>query len=999
MIVLVILISTLMRKCISRLCITKTSNKSVQVCGTELDVVDSLLKVISVEDGQKFIKIIGSGKRGENNLTGSFSQQRQCFHTVPACFSDKSNNTDENGHSRDNFGINNKYLNSKKSNTMCADGANFDADAFKKANPKVKVGWAMSAMKSGDEAKRQQMKACSDHLQEMWQERKDKSPVLKQFRDYLMKSDNPYAFVVFLLNDSHDLHVHKTATFSYAICKEFDGWLSSPHCNIRNKAQVLTPEIKLEAVSVATRYHTVMFQLVFKTFELKHQGNGYMLPEIKRFLEGKKYNECALLAGHLGLQDHFRIEEIAVPLILQNKLNLLETYLRGNQGQQTLVVQFLDHMCDKSYNINNLVSSMQVPDVKMSHLQKKSISKLATRLAKLYEIPNDLIPNIVTARGLGALKFLLYKRYIENGMATGSWEDMVQNAVGDNETLQLELVEQLLCYNEVKASAKWANFYNLPDDKLSIPVREERKRLAEGLGSEPAAGPSEESWEDELMPVDDMEAYYYKLKLDPSNIQFVDTKEKYQEFISVVSKPDNVIGVDSEWKPSFGNSVQRIALMQFATMNQIFLLDMIALNSVLSSSDWLLLATAVFCNEDVLKLGYGFDADLKMMVKSYPFLKEPLTKMKRTVDLEKLAVKVIDKAINLMPDDKGDSDEEGLEDKDSGINVKFQKTEERGLSELVRQCLGKPLNKGEQMSNWEKRPLRPTQVQYAALDAFVLLEVYDCMVQTAKRENMNIDLEPAVTVKWSKESRLDRLRAKAKGQQPPKSAKPQVPQNASYLGMEMEPGQLRVVVDSMLQGLGQQLRGCGVDVFILNYDEGHEKAIEVAMKENRIILSSGTPYQTICSQLGPERCFHVVNTLPAKEQIVDVLRHFKVRVRKEDIFSRCQVCNSDYFLKIPCRDVRKLSEILTNSRERRPRDRTPSQDRWQQYMLTTHGIDSTSVSFAKTGIDIMIDTVPQKIFGIVDFFYICVNCGKIFWEGPHMSTACEQFAHVMNLQT
>ncbi|XP_062620825.1 uncharacterized protein LOC134282429, partial [Saccostrea cucullata] len=221
MIVLVILISTLMRKCISRLCITKTSNKSVQVCGTELDVVDSLLKVISVEDGQKFIKIIGPGKRGENNHTESFSQQRQCFHTVPACFSDKSNNTDENGHGC-NFGINNKDPNSQKSKTMCADGANFDADAFKKANPKVKVGWAMSAMKSGDEAKRQQMKACSDHLQEMWQERKDKSPVLKQFREYLMKSDNPYAFVVFLLNDSHDLHVHKTATFSYAICKEFD---------------------------------------------------------------------------------------------------------------------------------------------------------------------------------------------------------------------------------------------------------------------------------------------------------------------------------------------------------------------------------------------------------------------------------------------------------------------------------------------------------------------------------------------------------------------------------------------------------------------------------------------------------------------------------------------------------------------------------------------------------------------------------------------------------
>jgi len=51
----------------------------------------------------------------------------------------------------------------------------------------------------------------------------------------------------------------------------------------------------------------------------------------------------------------------------------------------------------------------------------------------------------------------------------------------------------------------------------------------------------------------------------------------------------------------------------------------------------------------------------------------------------------------------------------TGEKMPVVKTEEKGLSDLVRLCLGRPLDKAQQMSNWENRPLRPQQLLYAGI--------------------------------------------------------------------------------------------------------------------------------------------------------------------------------------------------------------------------------------------------------------------------------------------
>ena len=42
------------------------------------------------------------------------------------------------------------------------------------------------------------------------------------------------------------------------------------------------------------------------------------------------------------------------------------------------------------------------------------------------------------------------------------------------------------------------------------------------------------------------------------------------------------------------------------------------------------------------------------------------------------------------------------------------------LSRLVHLCLGQPLDKSDQFSNWERRPLRESQMLYAGKYVFII---------------------------------------------------------------------------------------------------------------------------------------------------------------------------------------------------------------------------------------------------------------------------------------
>ncbi|XP_067661901.1 exonuclease mut-7 homolog isoform X1 [Haliotis asinina] len=900
---------------------------------------------------------------------------------------------------------------------------------IRKANPNPST-WLRNCMKQPAQTSTNEMKEWLDQIEVKWfdEGNANRAAVHAQVSELLTQhfitASNPYSACIYMIERCRDFYTGKTTTLSFYIMKEFERW--TRHSK-KKMDDLLSQDIRFHAFLMATERHMTLFDMAVKAFKLRHIGNDYFLPEIKKFLEKGKHKEACHCAGKLGLQGHFSMQEIILPLLLQDKVNLVESYVIGNPEQQKAVVQLLDHLCDRETDINRIIESSGVQNVKRDKLQKKTLSKLAVRLMKLYQIPQEHCPNISNARGVGALKYLMYKRYIEKTFGSGSWDEMVKNAVGENDFLKEQLVEQLMCYNDLPEAAKWAMIYRLGDDKLPRPVREAKERMASEQPGHGATGGWDdtggENWDDDCYTEQDLQKYYHSLSVPLEQITLVDTRDKLSVCVARLCVPGTVIGIDSEWKPAFAAQPQRVALMQFAVMDHVYLIDCTTLRSTLTDQDWADFTGRIFCNKDTVKLGYGLETDLTMFTKTFPSMKEPLMRMKRVVNVEDLSKQIFGDGPVVLDESAFMSDGEdggpsgggpsgggpsgGQQDKGEG-SVKpysFSKKEERGLSELVRQCLGKPLCKVEQMSDWEKRPLRQAQMVYAALDAYVLLEVYTALTSHARQMGLQINLEPPVCAKWSKPSKTDKKRAKAAGKSLEPRTLPETPRPAQS-GPPITPHQLRVVVDTMLQGLGKHLRSCGVDVVILEANNDHEKAVMISKEQGRIALSSGYPYKMIRSHVGEAMCYSVVSQ-KAGEQAMEVLKHFNVKVTQKDIFSRCQVCNGDEYLEIPASDLkilydRKLQLESEKSRTNSSNNVTVSSMLGNlssdgAHFLKQYNVDWGTVTVATSGAPLQVEAVHKSKFESVELFYCCANCGKVFWEGSHFSRVCDQFSHVLSI--
>jgi uncharacterized protein len=155
----------------------------------------------------------------------------------------------------------------------------------------------------------------------------------------------------------------------------------------------------------------------------------------------------------------------------------------------------------------------------------------------------------------------------------------------------------------------------------------------------------------------------------------------------------------------------------------------------------------------------------------------------------------------------------------------------------------------------------------------------------------------------------------------------------------MEEHTLKFLVDHMLGKLAKYLRMLGVDtVYFTQTDVS--TLIEKAYQEKRIILSRNTKLRHIGGFLD----FVFINDDQPDKQLSEVLKHFKIHISHDQLFTRCLTCN-------------------------------------QKLIVGNH--------------EDVKGKVPPYILGIHKEFSLCPLCKKVYWEGTHLKKMKEIILKVL----
>ncbi|XP_030026986.1 exonuclease mut-7 homolog [Manduca sexta] len=703
--------------------------------------------------------------------------------------------------------------------------------------------------------------------------------------------------------------------------------------------------VMLPAFHIATLQRNQHFlNLIVNTYQLSRIKH-VILPIIRDMIKKDNCKQASQVVIAMEAFDDIPVETLMFPLILQDKNNMIDDYLSECPSQVKPLLLFLDRLLDRNFAlreyVQNYIEENKIYNVKFDKIHYKPLGKLVARLCNKFNIPIETCKNLSKNRTTGGLKYLIYQRYQEHNVSSSVWDDLVKDSLRQNVGSAQEFIDMLVEYDKNEA-LKWADYLKLPDHDLPLALRDLSLQEL----------PEEESWDNDVINNQD----YFKFKLSRDQVILIDTAEKFYDLIQNL-KSYTVVSLDCEWKPSFGATQSQVALVQIATKYNVYLIDTLIMNSKEYASFWSAFNKSFLENAEIIKLGFALEQDLRELKTSINGLGNIKLKGEGLLDLCVLWKTLLNNKLNLPVkcDNAGN-----------------------GLSCLVQSCFGLPLEKSEQCSNWELRPLRETQILYAALDAYVLIEIYECLQTLCYEQGLNFE-------QICNDVMLENKKKSTK--------KPKVIERiqSNFLPIQTRsPKEIKFLVDFELTQLMVYIRYCGIDTLAMSKSMLWHDIINLAISEERLILLS--KFKCTPTINFPQNSILDVGKGSVQDQLQRIFNYFNLMVKVSDLFSICINCNGVELTKMNIDEVKKLcDDYMTvpngNTETKYTYDWDDEDPNYDNFLSDSDCDDLyqpvalETINPCKTSKDVPIEiTNVDKLYASNKPAVLCESCGKLYWD-------------------